>query len=107
MKLYIDDVRPAPTGYIHCKSVNAAIEMIKIYHNWLDFDNNIVNYIELIDIDHDSGKYNKLGGDYINVLNWMEENGINDIPIHIHSQNVVGVENMRRIIQRNGWTEVF
>ena len=35
------------------------------------------------------------------------ENEINDIPIHIHSMNVVGVQNMRAIIQRNGWKEVF
>ena len=27
-------------------------------------------------------------------------------PIHIHSQNPVGVENMRAIIKRNGWEEV-
>ena len=27
--------------------------------------------------------------------------------IRLHSMNVVGVQNMRAIIQRNGWTEVF
>lgn len=27
-------------------------------------------------------------------------------PIRIHSMNPVGRENMRRIIKRNGWTEV-
>ena len=45
------------------------------------------------------------GGDYIKLLDWLEETGRN-YPIRIHSMNPVGVENMRRIIERNGWTEV-
>ena len=61
--------------------------------------------IEVIDIDHDAGDYVKFGGDYIKLLDWLEETGRN-YPIHIHSMNSVGVENMRRIIQRNGWKEV-
>ena len=36
------------------------------------------------------------------LLNWLEETG-RSYPIRIHSMNPVGVENMRRIIQRNGW----
>ena len=61
--------------------------------------------ITLIDIDHDAGNYAHDGGDYIKLLDWLEETGRN-YPIHIHSMNVVGVENMRRIIQRNGWNEI-
>lgn len=95
MKLWIDDVRPAPEGYIVCKSVNSTKKMIEIYGE----------YIELIDVDHDAGDYVRLGGDYIKLLDWLEETG-RSYPIRIHSMNPVGVENMRRIIQRNGWTEV-
>ena len=62
--------------------------------------------IELIDIDHDAGDYVKDGGDYIRLLDWLEETGRN-YPIRIHSANPVGVQNMRRIIERNGWKEVF
>lgn len=61
--------------------------------------------IELISIDHDAGVYAFNGGDYIKLLDWLEETGRN-YPIHIHSQNVVGVQNMRRIIERNGWKEI-
>ena len=61
--------------------------------------------IELIDLDHDAGQYEQYGGDYIRILDWLEETGRN-YPIRIHSMNPVGVDNMRRIIQRNGWTEV-
>jgi hypothetical protein len=61
--------------------------------------------IEIIDIDHDAGDAATHGGDYIKLLDWLEETGRN-YPIHIHSQNPVGVQNMRAIIERNGWTEV-
>ena len=61
--------------------------------------------IELIDIDHDAGDYFQYGGDYIELLNWLEATGRN-YPIRIHSMNVVGRQNMRRIIERNGWKEI-
>lgn len=98
MKLWIDDVRPAPDGYAHLSSVNTA----KVYIEYCEEFN---HEIEVIDIDHDAGAYAYRGGDYIKLLDWLEETGRN-YPIHIHSMNPVGVENMRRIIQRNGWKEV-
>ena len=69
----------------------------------LEFDNYYL--IEVIDLDHDAGDYVSDGGDYIKLLDWLEATGRN-YPIRIHSMNPVGVENMRRIIQKNGWTEV-
>ena len=106
MRLWIDDVRPAPNGYIWCRSVNDAKYYINRYSNLIDWDNNIIDTIELIDIDHDAGDYAPFGGDYIEILNWLEETGCN-YPIRIHSANSVGIENMRRIIKRNSWKEVF
>ena len=105
MKLWIDDVRPAPEGYIWCKSVLMAKSYIIKYSNRIDWDNNLVDEIELIDIDHDAGDYSCFGGDYIKLLDWLEETGRN-YPIRIHSANPVGVQNMRRIIERNGWKEL-
>lgn len=101
MKLWIDDVRPAPEGYVWCKSVNEAINLIGDAEEHLG-----IATIELIDIDHDAGDYADDGGDYIRLLDWLEETGRN-YPIRIHSMNPVGVANMRRIIERNGWTEVM
>ena len=98
MKLWIDDVRPAPMGYVWCKSVETARIKIRV----AEIEGFVV---ELIDIDHDAGDYANDGGDYIKLLDWLEETG-RSYPIRIHSMNPVGVENMRRIIQRNGWTEV-
>lgn len=105
MKLWIDDARPAPEGYIWIKSVNDAIRYIEIYGDYIDSDNVMIDCIELIDIDHDAGDYAQYGGDYIKLLDWLEETGRN-YPIHIHSMNPVGIQNMRRIIERNGWKEV-
>lgn len=103
MKLWIDDVREAPKGYFWVQSVAEARNAI-CYSEW-NHEHIGGSKIELIDIDHDAGDYAWLGGDYIELLNWLEETGRN-YPIRIHSMNPIGRENMRRIIQRNGWKEV-
>ena len=137
MRLWVDDVRPAPEGYAWCKSVSHAkiiIEnaeeaiqgAIKTIHSYEDnyerctewqknhYEKSIKpimlnritdNTIELLDLDHDLGDYAKFGGDGIRLLDWLEETG-RDYPIRIHSANAVGVANMRRIIERNGWKEI-
>ena len=105
LKLWIDDVRPAPDGYVWIRSVNKAHEFIEIYENIYRREQDPFMKIVLIDIDHDAGDYSEDGGDYIKLLDWLEETGRN-YPIRIHSMNPVGVVNMRAIIERNGWTEV-
>ena len=102
MKLWIDDVRPAPEGYIWSKSVNQAKTAIKTY------ELNYYDYGVLIDIDHDAGAEVTDGGDYIKLLDWLEANNIvnEKFTFHIHSMNPVGIQNMRAIIQKNGWREV-
>lgn len=100
MRLWVDDVRPAPEGYVWRKSVNAAKRYIKEFermHKTFKLDK-----VEVIDIDHDAGDYAYDGGDYIKLLDWLEETGRN-YPIRIHSQNVVGRMNMEAICHRNGW----
>lgn len=102
MKLWIDDVRPAPSDdYIHTYSVNMAKTLIVAAEEHKFGD----EVIELIDIDHDAGELARFGGDYIKLLDWLEETGRN-YPIHIHSMNVVGRMNMEAICKRNGWTIV-
>ena len=98
MKLWLDDARPAPDGYIWALSVISAKNDILRYER-------MGKPLELIDIDHDSGEYFQYSGDYIKLLDWLEETGRN-YPIHIHSANPVGIANMRRIIKRNGWKEI-
>lgn len=114
MKLWIDDARPAPEGYVWTKSVEGAKAAICYFEqeteellDEYDFPPSELwsRTIEVIDIDHDAGEYAKNGGDYIRLLDWLEETG-RSYPIHIHSMNPVGVQNMRAIIQKNGWREI-
>ena len=93
MKLWIDDVQPAPEGYFWARSVNTAKEYI------------FANDIELLDIDHDAGDYAKYGGDYIKLLDWLVEHGLS-YPIRIHTKDIDAIAKIREIIKRNGWIEV-
>jgi hypothetical protein len=103
MKIWVDDIRPAPEGYRWCKSTNEALCLI--------VDN--INDIEIIHLDHDMG--DTFGGDAIIILDELERlshrkadfsKAVKNIIFKIHTANPVGAENMRRIIQKNGWREV-
>ena len=108
--LWIDDLRNPPdrpdTEYLVARSVNEAKALLDLAENkaW-------TQPIDYISIDHDAGIYAAAGGDFINVLNFLEYrqhvHGGKVYPIEIHSQNPAGVVNMRAIIQHNGWKEVF
>ena len=98
MKLWMDDVRPAPDDYIWVKTVNEAKRWIMTLER--------MSSVELIDTDHDAGDYAWDGGDYIKLLDWLEETGRN-YPIHIHSMNPVGRQNMLAICQKNNWKVVY
>lgn len=102
MRLWIDDVRPAPEGWFWARSVNDA----KYHIEW--WEKYVIPYgeqLEMISIDHDAGDFYHDGGNYIRLLDWFKETGRN-YPIHIHSANPVARENMRRIIKRNNWKEI-
>ena len=109
IKVWIDDIREAPKEYSWCRSTRGALRFITQNKD----------YIELIDLDHDAGDYQEDGGDFIGVLKELERLSRNPrwAPIYkdliktwkfrLHSANPVGVQNMRAIIQANGWKEVF
>ena len=115
MKLWLDDVRPAPDGWVWIRSVNEAknaiinanARFVQSCKNGLPNENFL---IERISLDHDAGDYANDGGDYIRLLDWIEwlyDGEGTNIEFHLHSANPVGVQNMRRIIQRNGWKEIM
>ena len=99
MKIWVDDVRPSPDGYEWIKTTDDTIDRIKHLGR-------CGVEIELLDLDHDAGEFVNCGGDYIKILDYLERVMIS-IPIRLHTMNPVGRENMRRIIQRNNWTEVM
>ena len=91
MKIWLDDLRPAPAGFLWCHSVNEAKKEIA--------ENETSQMIELIDCDHDLGDYAADGGDGIKLLDWLLERGTL-YPIALHTMNPVGRENMQRMLKR-------
>lgn len=77
---------------IWCKSADQAIEAIVTFRYT----------ITLLDLDYDLGAYSQDGEE---LLKWLEENNLN-IPIHLHTQNLVNRMNMQAIIQKNNWKEI-
>ena len=92
IKLWLDDVRPAPDGYTLCRSVNEAKKQI------LRVEEGKAK-IEIIDCDHDLGDYAHDGGDGIKLLDWLAERQT-FYPVALHTMNPVGRENMQRGIER-------
>ncbi len=92
MKIWLDDLRPAPSGYVVARSVNQAIELIK--------KNEAKGAeIEVLDLDHDLGDYSIDGGDAIKLLDWLAERGT-FYPVKLHTANPVGRANMERMLAR-------
>ena len=96
IKLWLDDVREAPEGYCHCHSVNEAKEKI------IECEKEFI-VIDEIDCDHDLGAYASDGGDGIKLIDWLAERKTY-YPVRLHTMNPVGLENMRREIDRY-WNE--
>ena len=92
MKIWVDDIRPVPEGYIGTKSVNETIVLIE------NMESNGIE-IELLNLDHDLGDYACDGGDAIKILDYLAERETY-YPIKIHTSNPVGRSNMERMIQR-------
>lgn len=104
MKLWIDDVRTAPEGYVWVKSVNEAIVLIKISDRHIercmkrghecflnrDYKGRSQCYahankwdIALIDVNYDAGEFISDGSNYNKLINWLEETGCKST-IRIH-----------------------
>ena len=102
IKIWVDDIRPTPDGYTGFMTTNAALRFIR--QNYMS--------IEEISLDHDCGWNMNEGGDYINILKEMQRLScrhgfdFSHIKFRLHSANPVGVQNMRAILEDNGWKEI-
>lgn len=89
IRIWLDDVRPMPLFEydINCKTATEAIELLK------------TGRVGKISLDHDLGDGNGTGYD---VAKYIEEAAyfkqINRLRVLIHSDNCVGVRNMRQAI---------
>lgn len=92
MKIWLDDLRKAPTGYITARSVNEAKRIIEKSEAESE-------EVEVIDCDHDLGDFADDGGDGICLLDWLLERGTL-YRIVLHTANPVGRDNMQRMLNR-------
>ena len=105
MYLWVDDLREPPkTGnnVLWARSVSEGKTAIMFDERQYQVD------VMHIDLDHDAGDYACDGGDYIEVLKWLEQHQLPDTgyTFHLHTMNPVGRDNMRAIINSNGWREI-
>lgn len=88
MKVWLDDLRPAPKGWVHVKTSQEA----------LDFLTDNQDKVTTVSFDHD------LGGDDTSrrVVLWMCENDWFPPVLHVHTANPVGREWLEGMINRYG-----
>jgi hypothetical protein len=89
MKLYLDDVRPAPDGWVLVRTAHEAIAALE------------AGGVEEISLDHDLGDEATCGSGY-QVATWIEEavatRGFVPPRMQIHSANIVGRARMEQAI---------
>ena len=96
-KIWLDDLRPAPDGYMWFKSVNDTKSFIESKKDRL--------CIFMLDLDHDLGDYAYDGGDAIRLIEWLLWNGYHEMNwirfiFNFHTMNPVGRENMKALVDR-------
>lgn len=88
MKIYLDDERKTPKGWIRTYGVKETIDLLK------------TNKVKEISLDHDLGKENENGYD---VLLWIEEElyfkRLNPLKIHIHTANLSARKKMELAVK--------
>ena len=94
MKLWLDDIRKPPPGWLWAKDVGAAIAIVEAFAR-VDQD------WDEASLDHDLGNHRQ--GDAGKLLLWMIENDRwpRLRPV-VHSMNPVGRRNMEALIDRYG-----
>ncbi len=83
INLYVDDIRRCPNDFVAARNYDEAIELL---------NNNTINILSL---DHDLGfdEHGVEKNDY-DIVKYICEHGISPRKIYIHTDNVVGRDNM-------------
>lgn len=83
VNLYVDDLRKCPEGFSIARSYDEAIEILS------------TSKINILSLDHDLGiGENGIEKNGYDVVKYMCENGISPKKVYIHTDNVVGRDNM-------------
>lgn len=95
VKLWIDDLRPAPTGWVWAKSSDEAIEILDRWQH-----SSVT--LTMASFDHD------LGGDdtSLPVIDWFIEHQRWPNAVYVHTANPVGRRNILTSVDRNAPPEV-
>ena len=96
MKLWVDDIRPAPIGWYWAKNFEQAVKLFqsyKITHASLDHDLAPEHYVENAETKEKTG---------YDLINWMERFKIwPSESCVVHSLNPVGARRMAEVIARH------
>lgn len=95
MKIWLDDIRSAPVGYLHTHSVEETKAVVILAENRGETE-------FLFDLDHDLGAFACEGGDARNFVVWMieTERNTSNYKIAIHTANPVGHEFIASMVER-------
>lgn len=89
MKVYLDDLRDTPEGWVRCYWPNEVIELLK------------TNQVSELSLDHDLGDQKTITG--YDVLLWIEEqvitNNFKPPSMKVHSSNPAGRARMEAAIR--------
>lgn len=109
INLWLDDIRPAPEGWVRVKTVHEAIEVMRtkdVDHMSLDHDLDLCPTCHDLNEDYSQDillpcKCNQSTG--YDFVKWMAGNDIwPKFKPTVHSANPVGANNMRAMIDRYG-----
>lgn len=94
INLYVDDIRTCPEGFVIARTY---VESIKLLEK---------EKINILSLDHDLGIVNGEEKNGYDIVKYMCEKGISPKYIYIHTDNVVGRQNMYETLlsaQRRGF----
>ena len=93
MKVYLDDVRLAPRGWVQCNTAESCKELLR------------TGTVDHLSLDHDLGGDDTYGTGY-DVLSWIEHELLNQTDwvapqyVTVHSANPVARKRMEMVIER-------
>ena len=95
ISLYLDDLRPAPDGFILVKTVSQLIYK-------LDELKELDQEVNILSLDHDLGENEPTGYDFVKYLIELGQYNPNIYPkqIFLHTADGVGRDNMFKLLER-------
>lgn len=110
--IYVDDIREDDTFFNHldafegsdwvpiiCRTYSQTINYLSLYNGRANI---------IVDLDHDlgEGNENEFEPSGYEICKWIVENQVELIGFHLHSMNVVGLNNMRQLLTHYGYKEI-